>query len=179
MGHARVTPHAPSGESKAEFCKTVAGPLLGVVIGGLISAATTWGAAQLTADNQRKQFLVEHVQSFAEVFVALNLHPEKVPQECQSRLEECRRDQINAVEMYLILPTAAQEELVKALGGQHAREVTASGCGNYSTPEKVALCTAFLELRKWVHNSNKVESDFNFILPCADWKIEEKECRKP
>jgi hypothetical protein len=175
--HTRETPHTPSVGSKADFWKTVAGPLLGVVIGGVITAIIAYFSAQWTADSQRKLFFYKQTQSFSE-FLALQYLPRsgEVPPECQTRLEECRRARQSAVQMYLFLPTAAQKELIKSYGPQ-AVKMSSAGSENNLSQEAKAFDNALKEIRQWL--TGESDTDFTFILPCADWKSEEKLCRNP
>lgn len=149
-----------------------------MIIGGFISVAATYFAAKLTADNQRRQFLIERSQSFSE-YMALNYLPLSgvdIPQECQARLQECRKLRQSAVQIYLFLPTDAQKDLVKSYG-PNAVGATSLGSAENLTPEAVAMNNTLKDMREWV-TGEKV-SNFYFILPCADWKKEEKMCRKP
>jgi hypothetical protein len=169
-------PHVVSSPNR-DFWKNLAGSLIGVVIGGFISVAATYFASQWTADNQRKQFLIERSQSFSE-YMALQYLPRSgdVPQECQVRLQECRQLRQSAFQIYLFLPNNAQRDIVKSYGPK-AVEATSSVSGQNLPPEVAAIDNALKDVREWV-TGEKV-SDFNFILPCAVWKVEERMCRKP
>ena len=154
--------------------------LLGVVIGGCISAGagagTAYFAAKWTADYQRKQFLFERAQSFSE-FIALQYLPRSgdVPPECQTRLEECRRLRESALQIYLFLPSAAQKELIKSYEPK-AVEASAS-IPNDLPPEAQAFDHALMAVREWL--TGEKQTDFRFISPCSIWKVEENLCRKP
>jgi hypothetical protein len=155
-----------------EFWKSLAG----VVVGGLIAIATAYFSAQWAADNQRKQFLFERAQVFSE-FLALQYLPRTgdVPQECQARLEECRRLRQSAVQVYLFLPTVAQNELVKSYGPDAVAAV-APDKTRVLPPEATAFNNALKATRQWL--TGEKEENFNFILPCANWAVEEKQCKK-
>ena len=155
-----------------EFWKSLAG----VIVGGFIATATAYFSAQWAADNQRKQFLFERAQAFSE-FLALQYLPRAgdVPQECQTRLEECRRLRQSAVQVYLFLPTGAQRELVKSYGPEAAAAASPDKAKGLPS-EAVAFNNALKATREWLVGDK--ESNFNFILPCANWSIEERQCKK-
>jgi hypothetical protein len=169
------TAAAPT-ESKTVGWKPLIGPLIGVVIGGLISAGTAYLTSRLTAEGQRQQFLVERSQAFSE-FLSLYYLPlsGSVSQECQTRLEECRRLRQEAIQTYLFLPTPIQKELIRSFGPDAVAAVAPNAVKGLK-PEAAAFDNALRLTREWL--TGYKDADFNFILPCADWKLEEKQCAK-
>jgi hypothetical protein len=174
--HPLQTTHKPRAPRKkpsqmGEFWKSLAG----VALGGVIAAGTAYFSARWSADYQHQQFLFERAQSFGEFF-ALQYLPRSgdVPQECQTRLEECRRLRQAAVQIYLFTPSAIQADLIRSYGENAVQ--AASPQSIKLTPESKAFHDALSGLRNWIWGST--ENNFNFILPCADWKNEEKSCRK-
>src|SRR5882672_4728707 len=113
-----------------EFWKS----LTGVVLGGLIATGTSYFSARWSADYQHQQFLFERAQSFSE-FLALQYLPRSgdVPQECQTRLEECRRLRQSAVQIYLFTPSTVQADLVRSYGEDTVQPATRQP--NNMTPE--------------------------------------------
>jgi hypothetical protein len=163
---------AERGEAGTGFWKGLAG----VVLGGVIATGTSYLSARWAADYQHQQLLFEHAQSFAE-FLSLEYLPRSgdVPAECQARLEECRRLRQAAVQVYLFLPTNVQADLVKSFGPDAAAKTYAENVKGLS-PEAAAGSRAIMELREWLWG--RKDANFNFILPCGDWRVEEKACRK-
>ena len=143
----------------------------------MIAIATAYLAAGWAAEAQRKQFLIERSEAFSEL-LSLHYLPRSgsVPQECQTRLEECRRVRQTAIQTYLFLPTPIQSELVKSFGPAAVAGVS-PGSAKGLAPELTAFNNALRLTREWLTGYR--DRDFNFILPCGDWKVEEKECKKP
>jgi hypothetical protein len=140
----------------------------------------TIGADFLTtrwnAEVQRRQFLLERSQAFSE-FLSLNYlsRSGSVPQECQPRLEECRRLRQAAIQTYLFLPTKIQDQLIKSFGAAAVAAASAENAKNLS-PEATAFDDALRSTREWLTGDQ--DKGFNFILPCASWTLEEKQCLK-
>lgn len=124
--------------------------LAAVVLGGLIATGTSYLSARWSADYQHQQFLFERAQSFSE-FLALQYLPKSgdVPQECQTRLEECRRLRQTAVQIFLFTPSTVQVDLVKSYG-EKAVQATAPSQRSGMTPEVRALDDALAGLRAWI-----------------------------
>jgi hypothetical protein len=149
-----------------------------VVLGGLITVGANYLTSRWTADAQRKQFLIERSQAFSE-FLALNYLPRSgdsdAPPECQTRLQECRELRQTAIQSYFFLPTNVQEELVKSYGDK-AVAATSSSNVTGQTAESLAWDNTLRFTREWL--TDQSDKNFNFVLPCANWVVEEKKCKK-
>jgi hypothetical protein len=150
--------------------------LVAGVVGSLLTLGVTYLATGWTAEAQRQQFLIERSQAFSE-FLSLQYLPRSgsVPQECQTRLEECRRLRQVAIQMYLFLPTPIHTELIKSYGPE---AVTAVSLGNDKnlTPGTKAFNNTMRLTREWL--TGQKDDKFNFLLPCGDWKTEKKQYAK-
>jgi hypothetical protein len=172
-------PQTPPAPPKSDFWKTLTGSLISAVVGGLIVAIpTNYFTTSMTGENERQQFLFGRSQSFSE-YMALQYLPLSgdVPQDCQTRLQECRQLRQSAIQVYLFLPENAQKDLIRSHG---ARALEQTKYDPNLPPEVAAINNALKDVRGWVTGKKEVkEADFNFMLPCPDWKLEEKACHKP
>jgi hypothetical protein len=151
-----------------EFWKT----LSATVVGALIATFTAYLSANWSAEDQRKQFLFQHAQAFSEFFALSQLpYSNRVPEECRAQLDECRRARQAALQIYLFLPTNVRMDLAKAGGWKPNSDSDT----DLNASQKLYL-KSLIELREWL--TGEKEKSFPFILPCADWSVEEKLCRK-
>jgi hypothetical protein len=156
---------------KSDFWKGI----IGVAIGGLITIAAAYLTARLTRDNERQQFLLERSQSFSE-YMAWQYLPLSgdVPQDCQTRLQECRQLRQSAIQDYLFLPENVLKDLIRSHG---PRALEQTKFNPNLPPEVAAVNDALKDAREWLRDTK--EAEFDLILPCANWQLEVKACHKP
>jgi ASC-1-like (ASCH) protein len=156
----------------SDFWKTI----VAVFIGGLLTIGANFLTTRWTAEARRRQFLLERSQAFSE-FLSLSYLPRSgsVPPECQPRLEECRRERQAAIQTYLFLPTKIQSQLVRSYGATATAVVSRTGVKDLA-PEAAAFDDMLQSTREWF--TGEKDRDFNFILRCANWTLEEQQCVK-
>lgn len=153
----------------SDFWKTLLATLLGTALGGGLSILAAYLTFSWGVEQQRKLTVAKALGEFIVSDRLALPRPDVVPQECQARLESCRISRSNAIQTYMFAPSNILADLAKSYGGSKSP-------ASKPPSEELALVSMIKRTREWL--SGEVDANFDFILPCAVWKVEQELCTK-